>query len=64
MKLIFDILQETDGVYGARPSGAGFRGAVMGLIEPSKKEDIKAKIYAVYPEKFPAIKDVYEVNFM
>lgn len=63
MKLIFDILQETDGVYGAGPSGAGFRGAVIGLIDLSKKEAIKAKIDAIYPEKFPAIKDVYEVNF-
>ena len=63
MKLIFDILQETDGVYGARSSGAGFRGAVIGLINPSKKDEIKVKIDCIYPEKSPAIKDVYEVNF-
>lgn len=63
MKLIFDILQETDGVFGARPSDAGFRGAVIGLIDPSKKEAIKAKIDDIYPKYFPSIKDVYEVNF-
>lgn len=63
MKCIFDILEETEGVYGARPSGAGFRGAAIGLVDPSKKEVIKAKIDAIYPVQFPAIKDVYGVNF-
>lgn len=62
MKCIFVILQESEGIYGARPSGAGFRGAVIGLIDPGK-DDIKAKIDAIYPEQFPDIKDVYEVNF-
>lgn len=38
MKFIFDILQNTDGVYGARPRGAGFCGAVIGLIDPSQKK--------------------------
>lgn len=44
MKLIFGILQETEGVYGAHPSGAGFRGAVIGLIDPSKKTISKQKL--------------------
>lgn len=63
MKLIFDILEDADGVYGARPSGAGFPGAVIGLIDPSKKDEIKAKIDENYPVAYPEIADVYEVNF-
>lgn len=63
MKLIFDILQESKGVYGARPSGAGFRRAVIGLIDPVYKGDIKHKIDSIYPEKYSEIKDKYEVNF-
>ena len=63
MECIFDILQESEGVYGARPSGAGFHGAVISLVDPSKKDAIKAKIDAVYPVQFPAIEGVYEVNF-
>ena len=63
MKTIYDILKDADGVYGARPSGAGFRGAVIGLIDPAYKESIKAQIDAVYPVKYPEIKDKYEVNF-
>lgn len=63
MKCVFVILQEFEGIYGARPSGAGFCGAVIDLVDPSKKETIKAKIDAVYPVQFSAIKDVCEVNF-
>lgn len=63
METIFDTLRNTDGVYGARPSGAGYRGAVIGLINPEYKESIKERIDAVYPVKHPEYKDVYEVNF-
>ncbi|WP_029315673.1 hypothetical protein [Aerococcus viridans] len=63
MKTIYDILKDADGVYCARPSGAGFRGAVIGLIDPAYKESIKAQIDAVYLVKYPEIKDKYEVNF-
>ncbi|WP_368646195.1 hypothetical protein AB4027_04750 [Alkalibacterium putridalgicola] len=63
MKTIFDTLRETEGVYGARPSGAGYRGAVIGLVDPAYKEAIKAKIDAVYPSQHPEYKDLYEVNF-
>lgn len=63
MKTIFDILQNAEGVYGARPSGAGYRGAVIGLINPAYKDQIKEQIDNVYPTEHPEIKDVYEVNF-
>ena len=63
MKTIYDILKDSEGVYGARPSGAGYRGAVIGLINPAYKEQIKKNIDEVYPEKHPEIKDAYEVNF-
>lgn len=63
MKVIYDLLRESEGVYGARPSGAGYRGAVIGLINPAFKEEIKAKIDEEYPREYPEYKDVYEVNF-
>lgn len=63
MKTIYDILRETDGVYGARPSGAGYRGAVIGLVDPSKKDAIKEAIDSRYPIAHPEYKDVYAVNF-
>lgn len=63
METIYNILKETPGVYGARPSGAGYRGAVIGLVDPAYKASIKEKIDQVYPQKHPQIKDDYRVNF-
>lgn len=64
MKTIFDTLRATEGVYGARPSGAGFRGSVIGLIDPKYKEEIKQKIEEVYPEAHPEYADTFEVNVL
>lgn len=33
-----NILKETNGVFGARFSGAGFKGHCIALIDPSKKQ--------------------------
>lgn len=63
METIYNILKETVGVYGARPSGAGYRGAVIGLVNPEFKDQIKARIDEVYPVEHPDYKDVYAVNF-
>lgn len=63
MKDIYDLLHECEGVYGARPSGAGYRGAVIGLVDPAYKEQIKAKIDQEYPQRHPKYKNAYEVNF-
>ena len=63
MKSIFYILKDCPGVYGARPSGAGYRGAVIGLIDPAYKEQIKAKIDEIYPARHPEYKDNYAITF-
>ncbi|QGH36212.1 hypothetical protein GI584_20135 [Gracilibacillus salitolerans] len=60
---IYEVLKETEGVYGARFSGAGYRGCCIGLIDPAYKEQIKANIDAIYPSQHPAYKDVYKVHF-
>lgn len=44
MKCIFDILQDSYGVYGAWPSGADFRIAIIGLVDPIQKEQSKPKL--------------------
>lgn len=62
-KTIYDILRSCEGVYGARPSGAGYRGAVIGLVNPAYKEAIKDKIDKEYPSKHPGYKELYAVNF-
>lgn len=60
---IFEILKETAGVYGARFSGAGYRGCCIGLIDPEYKDSIREKIDATYPNIHPKYKDVYNIHF-
>lgn len=64
MATILDVLRKSEGVYGARPSGAGFRGSVIGLVNPEYKAEIKAAIEDVYQVKHPEYVDNYEVNFV
>lgn len=63
MKLIYDILQESEGVYGARASGIRFRRGVIELVDPEYKETIKEKVDSIYPKESAEIKSKYEVNF-
>jgi galacturonokinase len=60
---IFNILRECPGVYGARFSGAGYRGCCIGIINSEYKEKIKDTIDEIYPKVHPAYKDVYKVYF-
>ena len=51
---LYNIMTETDGIYGGRFSGAGFKGCCMAIIDPDKSErileTIKEKYLAIYPE--------------
>lgn len=60
---IYNILRECPGVYGARFSGAGYRGCCIGLIDPSYKAEIEKMIHREYPLKHPKYKDTYKVYF-
>ncbi len=60
---IYETLRESEGVYGARFSGAGYRGCCIGLIDPNHRESIKARMDRVYPVRHPDFADVYRVFF-
>ena len=59
---IYDIMCETRGVYGGRFSGAGFKGACICLLDPTKKEKIERKIKTKYLERFPQYKSSFEFH--
>lgn len=63
METIYNTLRETEGVFDARPSGTGYRCAVVGLVNPEYKYAIKARINEVYPVAHPQYKEVFEINF-
>jgi galactokinase len=60
---IYDILKNSPGVYGARFSGAGYRGCCIGLTDPAYRDEIQQRIHQMYPVKHPEFKDVYQVHF-
>lgn len=62
LKTIYEIMTRTDGIYGGRFSGAGFKGCCMALIDPSFEEKIIEKVSTEYLKAFPALKGKYSAH--
>ena len=60
---IYKILRETDGVYGGRFSGAGFKGACIALVDPEKEESIRRHVTDAYLKLYPQYRDSFELFF-
>jgi galactokinase len=60
---LYETLRETPGVYGARFSGAGFRGNCIALIEPAARERVAEAVHQRYPAAHPAEAGVYSIHF-
>lgn len=58
---LYEIMTQTDGIYGGRFSGAGFKGCCMALIDPAFEEQIKRSVTEKYLESFPEMKGKYDV---
>ena len=56
---LYNIMTETDGIYGGRFSGAGFKGCCMALIDPDKAEDILHSVEEKYLAIYPDLKGKY-----
>lgn len=60
---IYKAMLETEGIYGGRFSGAGFKGACVALVDPAKKESIQRQVTERYLEQFPQYKNSFCVYF-
>lgn len=58
---LYELMVRTDGIYGGRFSGAGFKGCCMALIDPSYEESIRRTISEEYLKSFPQMKGKYEM---
>lgn len=58
---IYEILRSLPGVYGGRFSGAGFKGAVIALVDPAHKEDVERELTKRYLEDFPEYEKTFKV---
>ncbi|MBQ6267034.1 MAG: GHMP kinase [Clostridia bacterium] len=59
---LYEIMRETDGIYGGRFSGAGFKGCCMALIDPSKADAIRESVERAYLTAFPAMQGKYSFH--
>ena len=59
---LYNIMTETDGIYGGRFSGAGFKGCCMALIDPAKEDAIVEKVTREYLAAFPHLEGKYSVH--
>ena len=59
LKTLYDIMTRTEGIYGGRFSGAGFKGCCMALIDPAYRESIIDKVSKEYLKAFPALEGKY-----
>lgn len=62
LKALYEIMTQTDGIYGGRFSGAGFKGCCMALIDPAFENAIKEKVGAEYLKAFPQLKEKFSIH--
>lgn len=60
---LYEIMKETDGIYGGRFSGAGFKGACIALVDPTKEEGIRQEVTRKYLDVYPRYKETFEIYF-
>ena len=59
---LYEILKRTEGVYGGRFCGAGFKGSCLALIDPAYEESVVRTVGEAYLRDFPDLKDKYSVH--
>lgn len=62
LKTLYEIMLRTDGIYGGRFSGAGFKGCCMALIDPSFEESITERVTKEYLKVFPQLDGKFSVH--
>ena len=58
---LYEIMTQTEGIYGGRFSGAGFKGCCMALIDPAFEESISRQVTEKYLASFPHLEGKYQV---
>ena len=62
LKQLYEIMTRTDGIYGGRFSGAGFKGCCMALIDPAFEEQILKNVTEEYLKVFPELTGKYSAH--
>ena len=62
LKSLYEIMTHTDGIYGGRFSGAGFKGCCMALIDPAFEQSVQENVTREYLKLFPELEGKYSVH--
>ncbi|MBR4750296.1 MAG: hypothetical protein IK077_00895 [Thermoguttaceae bacterium] len=63
LRTLYELMLDTDGIYGGRFSGAGFKGCCMALVDPAKRDAIAQKMTTEYLRAFPNLQDKFSIHF-
>lgn len=59
---LYEIMTRTEGIYGGRFSGAGFKGCCMALIDPAYEKSILESVEREYLAAFPNLAGKYSAH--
>ena len=59
---LYEIMTQTQGIYGGRFSGAGFKGCCLAIIDPAYEESIVETVTREYLKAFPHLEGKYSVH--
>jgi len=59
---LYEIMRSTEGIYGGRFSGAGFKGCCVALADPTKRDAIIASVTNRYVTHFPSLKGAFSAH--
>lgn len=59
---LYEIMTQTEGIYGGRFSGAGFKGCCMAVVNPEFEQSILEKVEREYLEAFPELRGKYSAH--
>jgi len=60
---LHNIINSTEGIYGGRFSGGGFKGCCVAIIDPKYRKEIEEHVTEEYLKVFPQYKDTFKVFF-
>ena len=60
---LYEVMRQTDGIFGGRFSGAGFKGACIALVDPDKEEAIRENVTREYLKRFPQYEESFHIYF-
>lgn len=60
---LYEIMRNTDGIYGGRISGAGFKGCCMAIIDPTYRDYIEKSVTREYTKHYPKLENKFSISF-